>query len=63
MLFIAHKPYPIAYNKWIRYQMTALLKKPELYYQLAPILSVNNIASGELKENVAMFQTLLDDVV
>lgn len=47
-LFIAHRTYPIAYNKWIRDQIEQRLNLPELYPKLSPVLSVNNIESKEL---------------
>lgn len=62
-LFIANKTYPIAYNKWIKYQVINLLNKPELYPKLAPILSVTNIESNEINDKVKMLRELLNDVV
>ena len=42
-LFIKHKTYPIAYNKWIKDQVVEILKLPELYKELPNIISVKNI--------------------
>ncbi|MEP6947790.1 MAG: nucleotidyltransferase domain-containing protein [Ginsengibacter sp.] len=47
-LFIKHKTYPIAYNKWIKDQVAGILKLPELYKELPGIVSVKNIESNEL---------------
>ena len=61
-LFIANKTYPIAYNKWIKYQITDLLNKPDLYPKLSPILSVSNIESNEINYKVKMLRELLNDL-
>jgi hypothetical protein len=61
-LFIANKTYPIAYNKWIKYQITDLLNKPDLYPKLSPILSVSNIESNEINDKVKMLRELLNDL-
>jgi predicted nucleotidyltransferase len=58
-LFIAHKTYPISYNKWIKEQIVKWLKKPGLYPKLSPILSVSNIESGEINEKAVMLRELL----
>jgi hypothetical protein len=62
-LFISNKTYPIAYNKWIKYQVINLLNKPELYLKLSPILSVSNIESNEINKKVEMLSELLNDLV
>ena len=49
-LFLARRTYPLAYNKWIREQVTEWLSLPRLYAELPPILSVRNIGSPELGE-------------
>ena len=61
-LFLANKTYPLAYNKWIKYQVAELLNKPELYSQLSPILSIENIESNEMNEKAKMLQALLNDM-
>ncbi len=60
LLFIAEQTYPIAYNKWIKYQITNWLKMPELYPLLSPILSVSNIDSGEVNQKAILLKNLLD---
>lgn len=61
-LFIAHKTYPIAYNKWIREQVVQILNLPELYPMLVRILSVSDIASDEIGEKGKMLHSLLNDL-
>lgn len=59
-LFIKHKTYPIAYNKWIKYQVVEILKLPELYEELPNIISVNKIESVELNDKAKKLNNLLD---
>jgi hypothetical protein len=47
-LFITNKFYPLAYNKWIKYQLVDILNMPDLYQQLVQIVSVKNIESNEM---------------
>lgn len=61
-LFIYYKTYPIAYNKWIKYQVVNLINKPDLYPKLAPILSVSNIESNEINDKAKMIRELLIDL-
>jgi hypothetical protein len=61
-LFIYHRTYPIAYNKWIRYQVVDLLHKPDLYPKLSPILSVRDIEGEEIIEKARMLRELLNDL-
>jgi hypothetical protein len=62
VLFIANKTYPVAYNKWIKYQVVNLLNKPDLYPQLPPVLSVSNIESNEINDKVELLERLLNAV-
>ena len=39
-LFITHRRYPIAYNKWIKEQVVNWLGRPDLYQKFLPILSI-----------------------
>ena len=59
-LFLARRTYPLAYNKWIREQVTEWLSLPTLYAELPPILSVRNIGSPELGEKADSLRTLLE---
>jgi predicted nucleotidyltransferase len=59
-LFVARRTYPLAYNKWIREQVTEWLSLPKLYEQLPPILSVRNIQGPELGAKADALRTLLE---
>jgi predicted nucleotidyltransferase len=59
-LFMARRTYPLAYNKWIREQVVDWLGLAELYEELPPILSVQNIESPELGEKADALLTLLE---
>jgi hypothetical protein len=61
-LFIYHRTYPIAYNKWIRYQVADLLRIPDLYPKLLHILSVRDIEGEEINEKARMLRKLLNDL-
>lgn len=58
-LFIANRTYPIAYNKWIKEQVVELLRRPDLYPRLLPILSISNIESNEINDKAEMLRELL----
>lgn len=60
-LFIAHRTYPLAYNKWIKEQVVNVLNKPDLYPTLSPLLSVQNIESDELVKKAELLRELLVD--
>lgn len=59
-LFIRHKTYPIAYNKWIREQVAGILNLPDLYARLPAIVSVSRLESEELNENAQELHRLLE---
>jgi predicted nucleotidyltransferase len=61
-LFITHRTYPIAYNKWIKEQIVNWLRKPGLYQKLLPILSIINIESDEMNRKGEMLLELLDNL-
>ena len=61
ILFIKHKMYPIAYNKWIKEQMETLLQLPGLYQQLPKIISVTDIESNEVNEKARLLHGLLNE--
>lgn len=58
-LFIAHRVYPLAYNKWIRMQVEEWLGLPDLYRALPLAISVRNIASGELIDRARYLKDLV----
>lgn len=58
-LFIAKRTYPIAYNKWIKEQISEKLNLPELYRALPPVLAIGNIESFETIEKANTLRSLL----
>jgi predicted nucleotidyltransferase len=58
-LFIAHRTYPIAYNKWIREQIEIRLGLPALYTQLPAVLQVPHLEGEGLLDNAAHLRNLL----
>ncbi|HEX6292847.1 MAG TPA: nucleotidyltransferase domain-containing protein [Herpetosiphonaceae bacterium] len=59
-LFIAHRTYPIAYNKWIREQVETRLGLPEVYAQLPGILEISCLESTELLDKAHKLRALVD---
>jgi predicted nucleotidyltransferase len=55
-LFISRRTYPIAYDKWIKEQITEILKLPHLYGELVGILEINSFESSEIADKA---ETLL----
>lgn len=47
-LFIAHRTYPIAYNKWIREQVEDWLRLPAVYAELPQVLEIAQLQPEEL---------------
>lgn len=58
-LFIARRIYPIAYNKWIKEQVSDKLGLPGLYAVLPAILSLGSIESPEINEKAQVIRGLL----
>ena len=58
-LFIAHRVYPLAYNKWIREQVEGTLVRPDLYTQLPPLLQISRLESRELIEKAGVLKALV----
>jgi len=58
-LFIAHRTYPIAYNKWIREQVEEWLGLPELYSELLFVLEVEKLQPEELSGKAEYLRRLL----
>jgi hypothetical protein len=61
-LFISHRRYPIAYNKWIKEQVVHWLGKPGLYQKLLPVLTISNIESDEMNRKAEMLFNLLNNM-
>ena len=47
-LFIAHRTYPIAYDKWIREQVEEILGLPKLYRKLVKFFEIRSFESQEI---------------
>jgi hypothetical protein len=61
-LFITHRTYPIAYNKWIKEQIVNWLGRPGLYQRLLPVLSVCHLESDEMNRKAEMLLDLLENM-
>lgn len=59
-LCIAHRTYPIAYNKWLREQVESRLGLPELYAQLPSLLEIPRLESNDVTLKAADLRTLLE---
>ncbi len=59
-LFIAHRVYPIAYNKWIHEQVAVRLGRPELYAQLPAILELRQFEGAAILDNAARLRALVE---
>jgi hypothetical protein len=63
LLFIAHRKYPIAYNKWIREQIEDILGMPELYQRLPRLFEIKNFESKEIADKARDLGDLLEKYV
>jgi len=59
-LFIARRIYPVAYDKWVREQLTEILGAPELYSQLVSLLSMSRFESDEMSRKAVVLGDLLE---
>jgi hypothetical protein len=57
-LFIAHRTYPIAYNKWIREQVEGWLGLPTLSSALPHVLEIRRLQPDELIEKTEYLRRL-----
>ncbi len=62
-LFISHRRYPIAYDKWIREQVVEILGLPELYAELVGLFEIKQFESKELTEKAERLRGLLGEYV
>ncbi|HXX36549.1 MAG TPA: nucleotidyltransferase domain-containing protein [bacterium] len=60
-LFIAHRTYPIAYDKWIREQIEEILGLPDLYRQLPGLFEYRRFESDELTARAEHLERLLGE--
>jgi len=49
-LFISHRVYPIAYDKWIHEQIEDILGMPKLYKKLVSIMEISHFESHEIAD-------------
>jgi predicted nucleotidyltransferase len=59
-LFISHRTYPIAYNKWIREQIVDILQLPELYARLPRLFEIKHFESFEIGKKAREVEQLLE---
>jgi predicted nucleotidyltransferase len=59
-LFIAHRTYPLAYNKWIREQVEDWLGLPALYSELPYVLELGRLQPEDLIEKAEYLRRLLE---
>jgi predicted nucleotidyltransferase len=59
-VFISHRVYPIAYNKWIREQIVEILNLPELYKRLPRLFEIKHFESPEIGEKASEVEQLLE---
>jgi predicted nucleotidyltransferase len=62
-LFISHRTYPIAYDKWIREQIEDILRMPELYRQLPEMFEIEHFESQEVAQKANDLRCLLEKYV
>lgn len=62
-LFIARRTYPIAYDKWIREQVSEILGLPALYQQLPRLFEIRQLESSELMNKARALEQLLAEYV
>jgi len=60
-LFIAHRTYPIAYNKWIREQVEEILGLPALYRQLSHLFEIKQFECSEIADKAKEVEQLLEE--
>jgi predicted nucleotidyltransferase len=63
LLFITHRTYPIAYNKWIREQIVDILKLPELYAEVTQILAISHFESDKIAQKGKKVEALIKQYV
>jgi predicted nucleotidyltransferase len=62
-LFISRRTYPIAYDKWIREQVEAILGLPQLYAQLPRLFEIRHFESREIAEKGEDLRRLFEEYV
>lgn len=62
-LFIAHRTYPIAYDKWVKEEVVDILGLPDLYDSLAHVLAISEFESQEVVEKTMLLNRLIDSYI
>jgi predicted nucleotidyltransferase len=62
-LFISRRIYPIAYDKWVREQVEAILGLPELYRQLPRLFEIDHFESDAIARKGEALRQLLKEYV
>jgi hypothetical protein len=60
-LFISNRKYPISYDKWIKEQLTEILKMPNLYYELIKMMEYKKFDSIEHIEKANRLESLVSE--
>jgi hypothetical protein len=60
-LFIAHRVYPIAYDKWIREQIVEILGMPYLYKILPHLFEIQHFESLEIVDKAQALRALVEE--
>lgn len=58
-LFIHHRIYPIAYDKWIEEQVVDILQLPQLYPQLLALFEMKPFCSASVLEKSELLRSLI----
>ena len=61
-LFISARRYPIAYDKWVEEQISAILGRPDLYAGLVQAVTIPQLDAVTLQEKTAIVYSLLDEI-
>ena len=62
-LFIAARTYPIAYDKWVKEQVSEILGRPDLYATLVRVVTIPELSAPVLTERAAQLSAVLDGIV
>lgn len=62
-LFISHRTYPIAYNKWIEEQIVDILQLPDLHRSLPRLFELNRFESDEIVEKAQLLGNLVEQFI
>lgn len=60
-MFISERKYPLAYNKWIKYQLTKILNKPDIYQDTVKVLFTGSTHYNDLVRSSCLLKTLFEN--